>query len=54
MDIMDIAVRVFLITLLVSLTIIAAVGAATIIWIMVKDLVDDIRETVGKEWYDKK
>ena len=27
----------------------AAVGATTIIWIMVKDLVDDIRETVGKE-----
>jgi len=46
---MDIAVQIFLITLLISLTIIAAVGAATIIWIMVKDLVDDIRETVGKE-----
>ena len=46
---MDIAVQIFLITLLVSLTIIAAVGAATIIWIMVKDLVDDIRETVRKE-----
>ena len=46
---MDIAVQIFIITLLVSLTIIAAVGAATIIWIMVKDLVDDIRETVRKE-----
>lgn len=46
---MDIAVQIFLITLLISLTIIAAVGAATIIWIMVKDLVDDIRETVRKE-----
>ena len=46
---MDIAVQIFLITLLISLTIIVAVGAATIIWIMVKDLVDDIRETVGKE-----
>ena len=46
---MDIAVQIFLITLLVSLTIIAVVGAATIIWIMVKDLVDDIRETVRKE-----
>ena len=46
---MDIAVQIFLITLLISLTIIAAVGAATIIWIMVKDLVDDIRKTVRKE-----
>ena len=46
---MDIAVQIFLITLLIILTIIAEVGAATIIWIMVKDLVDDIRETVGKE-----
>ena len=46
---MDIAVQIFLITLLISLTIIAAVGATTIIWIMVKDLVDDIRETVRKE-----
>ena len=46
---MDIAVQIFIITLLISLTIIAAVGAATIIWIMVKDLVDDIRETVRKE-----
>jgi hypothetical protein len=46
---MDIAVQIFLITLLIGLTIIAAVGAATIIWIMVKDLVDDIRETVRKE-----
>lgn len=45
---MDIAVQIFLITLLISLTIIAAiavVGAAIIIWI----IVDDIRETVRKE-----
>lgn len=41
-------VQIFLITLLVSLTINAAVGAATIIWI-IKDLVDEIRKTVGKE-----